>query len=377
MPIVKYQLLKFAFLAVILVLLIVASPVQAADPTVRAVLFFSPYCGHCEDLIQNDLPPLQEKYSDRLVIAMIDVSQPSGQALYQKAIDFYRIPQDRLGVPTMIAGEQVMVGSREIPELFPQIIEERLAAGGLDWPNLPGLLPEISNLNTNENTDLQSPSELEDASQEVTQEPLMEPEPVQDSSWLAVAIQRFQHDIPGNTLAVAVLIGMLVSLVWVGYRFVMGEPSRLRQWPDWVFPLLSLIGLGVAIYLTFIETTNAEAICGPIGDCNTVQQSPYSLIFGFLPVGLLGALGYLTILGLWIIQRFLSTKWQQIAWLAIWGMAIFGVLFSIYLTFLEPFVIGATCIWCITSAIVITLLMVATTPKAEQASSLGEQSLEN
>jgi uncharacterized membrane protein len=307
---------------------------------------------------------------------MIDVSQPSGQALYQKAIDFYRIPQDRLGVPTMIAGEQVMVGSREIPELFPQIIEERLAAGGLDWPNLPGLLPEIANLNKVANTGLESPSGLEDTSQVVTQEPLMEPEPVQDSSWLAVAIQRFQHDIPGNTLAVAVLIGMLVSLVWVGYRFVMGDPGRLRQWPDWVFPLLSLIGLGVAIYLTFIETTNAEAICGPIGDCNTVQQSPYSLIFGFLPVGLLGALGYLAILGLWIIQRFLSTKWQQIAWLAIWGMAIFGVLFSIYLTFLEPFVIGATCIWCITSAILITFLMVAATPKAIQASSLGEQSLE-
>jgi len=35
-------------------------------------------------------------------------------------------------------------------------------------------------------------------------------------------------------------------------------------------------------------------------------------------------------------------------------MAWFGVLFTIYLTFLEPFVIGATCMWCITSAILMT-----------------------
>jgi uncharacterized membrane protein len=44
-----------------------------------------------------------------------------------------------------------------------------------------------------------------------------------------------------------------------------------------------------------------------------------------------------------------------------WGMALFGVIFSIYLTFLEPFVIGATCIWCISSAIVISLLLAVTT----------------
>jgi uncharacterized membrane protein len=49
-------------------------------------------------------------------------------------------------------------------------------------------------------------------------------------------------------------------------------------------------------------------------------------------------------------------------------MALLGTLFSIYLTFLEPFVIGATCIWCITSAIVITLLLWTTTGPALQVS---------
>jgi hypothetical protein len=50
-----------------------------------------------------------------------------------------------------------------------------------------------------------------------------------------------------------------------------------------------------------------------------------------------------------------------------WGMAFFGVLFSIYLTFLEPFVIGATCMWCISSAILITLIFIAATGPAKRA----------
>ena len=49
-----------------------------------------------------------------------------------------------------------------------------------------------------------------------------------------------------------------------------------------------------------------------------------------------------------------AADWAKVALLA---MAAFGTLFSIYLTFLEPFVIGATCAWCLTSAVVMTLLM--------------------
>jgi uncharacterized membrane protein len=49
------------------------------------------------------------------------------------------------------------------------------------------------------------------------------------------------------------------------------------------------------------------------------------------------------------------------------GMAAFGTLFSIYLTFLEPFVIGATCAWCLTSAILITILMLLAIRPAKTA----------
>jgi uncharacterized membrane protein len=120
----------------------------------------------------------------------------------------------------------------------------------------------------------------------------------------------------------------------------------------------------VAAYLTFIEVTHTEAVCGPVGDCNTVNQSKYAFLFGFLPIGVLGLVGYGLIMVLWVLGRSGSGNTPRMAALGIWGAALFGTLFSVYLTFLEPFVIGATCAWCLTSAVVMTLLLWATGPVA-------------
>jgi uncharacterized membrane protein len=170
---------------------------------------------------------------------------------------------------------------------------------------------------------------------------------------------KFMLDPTANSIAVLVLLGMIASIIAAAVYYIRGSAPRGR-WPSWIIPVLAIIGLGVAIYLTYVESAKVEAVCGPVGDCNSVQQSPYATLFGFLPVGLLGALGYLAILVLWLVQHFGGQPSSKMISLAIWGLAAFGVLFSIYLTFLEPFVIGATCIWCITSAIVITLLFWAT-----------------
>ena len=81
------------------------------------------------------------------------------------------------------------------------------------------------------------------------------------------------------------------------------------------------------------------------------------MIFGMFPVGLFGALGYIAILIAWLWRRFRRDKLAEIAGPALFGMAAFGVLYSIYLTYLEIFVIRAVCMWCLSSAVIITLLM--------------------
>ena len=53
--------------------------------------------------------------------------------------------------------------------------------------------------------------------------------------------------------------------------------------------------------------------------------------------------------------------------MALFGMALFGTGFSIYLTFLEPFVIGATCMWCLSSAIILTVILLLSLDRARAA----------
>ena len=181
----------------------------------------------------------------------------------------------------------------------------------------------------------------------------------------------------GFTLAWAVMIGMLAALAVAGWLWLRAWKSNWRStassaaWLDAALLILSVAGLGVAIYLTYVETRAVAAVCGPIGDCNAVQSSSYSKLFGVLPVGLLGALGYVAILAAWLWGRFGAGRLSDYAPLAVHGMAVFGMLFSIYLTFLELFVIRAVCIWCLSSAVIMALVTLISLPPA--LASLGAE----
>ncbi len=317
---------------------------QSDQPVVRAVLFFSPTCPHCEQVISQDLPPLMDKYGDQLQILGINTALPEGQTLYQTAIDHYQIPAERRGVPTLIVSDVVLVGSFEIPDQLPAIIENGLANGGIAWPNIPGLDAIVAESDYAEGT--------ESGSQDM---PL--------TTGLTMS-ERFKLDPVGNAVSVIVLIGMLlvVGMVIVNFKRPVAKKDGA---PLWLVPALVAIGIIAASYLAFVEVSQSEAICGPVGDCNTVQQSKYATLFGFLPVGVLGVIGYILITLAWGVQNYGRSEWRRLASIALWGMAAFGTLFSIYLTFLEPFVIGATCMWCITSAIVQTAIFWAATDSAK------------
>jgi hypothetical protein len=113
---------------------------QADDePVVRAVLFYSPTCPHCHEVINELLMPMTAEYGDQLWIAGVDTSQPGGAQLYQAAIQRYQVPDERRGVPTLVIKDVVLVGSLEIPDQFPGLVEESLVSGGIDWPDIPGL----------------------------------------------------------------------------------------------------------------------------------------------------------------------------------------------------------------------------------------------
>jgi uncharacterized membrane protein len=179
---------------------------------------------------------------------------------------------------------------------------------------------------------------------------------------VAVNAAASQPAASGFGLAWAVMILMVAALLYALVAALLVAFDRaapvLPAGASNLIPILSVIGLGVAIYLTFIETTNAKAVCGPVGDCNAVQASPFARLFGVVPVGLLGAVGYIGILIAWFLARTGRGRPAQLAPVVIFGMALFGVLFSIYLTYIELYVIHAVCIWCLSSAVIMALVLI-------------------
>jgi uncharacterized membrane protein len=170
----------------------------------------------------------------------------------------------------------------------------------------------------------------------------------------------------GYGLALGVLVFLFIALLYSLAASLWKQlPLPPERWAVIALPLLALAGLGVAIYLSYVETRSVEAMCGPVGDCNAVQSSSYARQFG-LPVGVLGMLAYLLILAAWAWKRLRGDK---LSGLAIFILAASGTLFSIYLTYLELFVIRAVCLWCLASAVIIALLLLLSLPAVRDGSS--------
>lgn len=131
-----------------------------------------------------------------------------------------------------------------------------------------------------------------------------------------------------------------------------GPPSRLDRRLRIAILVLTLIGIGVAGYLTYTHYAKIKVLCGANGGCETVQSSVYSKLAG-VPVAVLGLAGYIGILFSLMIRSELGRA-------AGFGIALVGFLFSMYLTYREAFTIHAYCYWCLSSALLMTLLVVLT-----------------
>jgi uncharacterized membrane protein len=128
-----------------------------------------------------------------------------------------------------------------------------------------------------------------------------------------------------------------------------------RLWadrPTTVATILTLIGIGIAGYLTYVHYEGLSPVC-TTGGCERVQASTYSEI-GPMPVALLGLIGYVLILASLLVPG-------EVGRAATFMFTLTGFAFSIYLTYLELFVIDAICQWCVGSAVVMTLLFAAST----------------
>ncbi|MFL5822986.1 MAG: vitamin K epoxide reductase family protein [Solirubrobacteraceae bacterium] len=113
--------------------------------------------------------------------------------------------------------------------------------------------------------------------------------------------------------------------------------------------VLTVVGVGLATYLTVIHYADINPACTAGTSCIKVQTSEWSKLAG-IPVALLGLIGYIGILGSLLVSD------REESRLATLGLTLIGFLFSGYLTYRELFSIHAICEWCVSSACIMTLL---------------------
>lgn len=121
--------------------------------------------------------------------------------------------------------------------------------------------------------------------------------------------------------------------------------------------VLCVVGLGIAAYLTYVHYKGIKIACPVSGGCETVQGSVYAKLAG-IPVPVLGLVGYAGIISTLLFMP------GDLGRIAGFGMALAGFLFSAYLTYREVFTIKAICPYCVTSAVLMTILAILTGVRA-------------
>ncbi len=130
----------------------------------------------------------------------------------------------------------------------------------------------------------------------------------------------------------------------------------MDKWLYRISVILVVIGLLVSIYMTIYKITSNDALCLGSGDCSTVNASRYAEVYG-IPVATVGIAGYFAILMThWYEQR--DKFFKKNGPMLIFGLALTGFLFTIYLIYIEFAILKALCPFCLTSQAAMTLIFI-------------------
>ncbi len=123
---------------------------------------------------------------------------------------------------------------------------------------------------------------------------------------------------------------------------------------DWLSAAFALVGLADAIYLTAKHLSGASVRCFAVAGCDAVLMSPYATLPGNIPLAALGGISYFTAFSLATLSAFGYARTSGLL------LVLVGVmfLFTLWLIYLQAFVLGAFCSYCLLSAAITTMLLI-------------------
>ena len=128
----------------------------------------------------------------------------------------------------------------------------------------------------------------------------------------------------------------------------------MDKWLYRISMILVVIGLIVSVYMTIYKATSNDALCLGSGDCSTVNASRYSEVYG-IPVASVGIAGYFAIMLIhWYERR--DKFFEKQGPILVFGMALTGFLFTVYLIYIEFAVLKAYCPFCLASQTAMTII---------------------
>ena len=121
---------------------------------------------------------------------------------------------------------------------------------------------------------------------------------------------------------------------------------------DVLAALVALVGLADALYLTVEHLSGRSVRCVVTSGCDEVLQSSYATLPGGIPLAALGALGYFTVFSLATLAAFgyESARSPLVPLVALMLAA------TLWLFYVQAFVLHAFCAYCLLSALLTTTL---------------------
>jgi uncharacterized membrane protein len=131
------------------------------------------------------------------------------------------------------------------------------------------------------------------------------------------------------------------------------DSQKSIAWPYLVSAVLSLVGLGDALYLTVQDLTGQSLRCTIVAGCSEVLSSPYAHI-GRVPLAVLGAFAYFAVFSLSILAAFGYLFARPL----LKALLVVMFMMTLWLLYLQAFVIHHFCQYCLLSAAVTITLTI-------------------